>query len=297
MSGFTGLDHVIVAVADLDAAARGYARVLGRGPSWRGHHPALGTANALFRLGATCLELLAPAGAHGLAGVLRRRIESEGEGLLGFALGTDDAAACARTLRARGIPAGDPQPGEGCGAGGEATRRWLSVMIPAGATRGILVFAIERLSPPDAVPAAPLEVEEAAAVSGLDHLVVLSEDLEASRRLYGDGFGIRLALDRSFDSFGARLLFFRLGGVTLEIGGKPGPPAGPGPDRLGGLAWRVPDADAARARLDAEGFDVSPVRPGRKSGTRVATLRAGTHGVPTLLIGASAGNAGARSEA
>jgi hypothetical protein len=46
----------------------------------------------------------------------------------------------------------------------------------------------------------------------------------------------------------------------------------------------VPDAQAARARLQAAGLDVSEVRGGRKPGTRVLTLRDGTCGVPTLLL-------------
>ena len=55
-------------------------------------------------------------------------------------------------------------------------------------------------------------------------------------------------------------------------------------DQLWGLSYRVPDADAARARLAASGFDVSEVRTGRKPGTRVLTVRDGTHGVPTLML-------------
>jgi len=39
-----------------------------------------------------------------------------------------------------------------------------------------------------------------------------------------------------------------------------------------------------RTRLLDDGFDVSTVRDGNKRGTLVATVRAGTEGVPTLLI-------------
>jgi hypothetical protein len=46
----------------------------------------------------------------------------------------------------------------------------------------------------------------------------------------------------------------------------------------------VGDADAARARLAAAGFDVSAVRPGRRPETRVASVRDGTLGVPTLIV-------------
>ena len=69
--------------------------------------------------------------------------------------------------------------------------------------------------------------------------------------------------------------------LRAELGGAPSPDPG---DRLWGLSWRVRDADAARARLLAAGFDVSPVRKGRRPGTRVLTVRDGTHGVPTLFL-------------
>jgi hypothetical protein len=92
-----------------------------------------------------------------------------------------------------------------------------------------------------------------------------------------------------------RLLFFRVGGVTLEVAarlesgaektsGPSGEPADPDHDRLWGLSWLVHDADDARARLMETGFDVSEVREGRKPGTRVLTVRDGTCDVPTLLI-------------
>ena len=55
-------------------------------------------------------------------------------------------------------------------------------------------------------------------------------------------------------------------------------------DRLWGLSWRVRDAEASRERLLALDFDVSEVRDGRKPGTRVFSIRDGTHGVPTLVL-------------
>ena len=99
-------------------------------------------------------------------------------------------------------------------------------------------------------------------------MVVASDDLEAARRLYGEALGLRLALDRRFEARGLRILFFRVGGVTLEVAGPLEPPAAPSAaDRFGGLAYRVADVAAARARLADAGLDVSPVRPGAKPGT------------------------------
>jgi catechol 2,3-dioxygenase-like lactoylglutathione lyase family enzyme len=282
----TTLDHALILVRDLEEATARCADLLGRAPSWRGAHPALGTANALFRLDNTYLELLCPRGSGDVAAMLEARLEERGEGLLGLAFGTDDADACAAWLRERGLPAAAPAAGEGRELATGAVRRWRNVHLPPEATRGVLIFAIEHLSPAEALPRAEIGGDPKGAIAGIDHVVVLSEDAEASRRLYGDGLGLRLALDRRFPERGTRLLFFRIGGITVEIGSALEPSRTPGaPDRLWGLAYAVADVDRARERVAAAGFDVSEVRPGRKAGTRVCTARGEPWGVATLLIG------------
>ena len=105
------LDHAILAVRDLAEAERIHARLLGRTASWRGEHPGLGTENALFRVGEAYLELLAPAPSGG--DWLRRRLDERGEGLLGFALATADAEACAKQLAERGLHPAPPARGIG----------------------------------------------------------------------------------------------------------------------------------------------------------------------------------------
>ena len=124
--------------------------------------------------------------------------------------------------------------------------------------------------------------------------MVQTTTAEAARRLYGDGLGLRLAVDKEFPDWGVRLMFFRIGGVTVEVAAALGdaetagaPPQGrakDGADRLYGMTYRVRSVEAARVRLAAAGVDVSEVRAGRRPGTRVVTVRSNTCGVPTLLI-------------
>jgi len=286
MSLVQSLDHVVVLVRDLDGAAADYRTLFARDPSWRGSHAALGTANVLFRLSNTYLELLAPSGSAGISGLLGAWLDERGEGPLGFAFGTQDADLCAEGLRKQGFAANQPSEGENRESTSGALRRWRHVMLPPSATRGLLVFAVQHRSPPAALPLAGFTGDPRAAALGLDHLVVQTDDLEAARELYGGGFGIRLALDRSFGARDTRILFFRVGGATLEVAGRPGPPPtlSETADRVWGLAWTVADVGAAQRRLAAAGFDVSEVRPGHKTGTRVCTVRGPTHGVETLLI-------------
>lgn len=283
---FSSVDHILVAVSDLEAATADYRAVLGREPSWRGRHPGQGSANTLFRLGNGYLELIAAVGDGPFADLVNGRLGAGGEGILGFALQIEDVAACVETLRDRGLTPTDPIEGSGTDERTGAERRWRNAYLQPEQTRGVLMFAIEHLSPPEALPEASPIAGERAAASDFDHIVVMTKDADGARELYGEKLGIRMALDKEFPKFGSRLVFFRLGGMSIEIGAslneEPDPVA---PDTLWGLAYRVPDVAAARARIDGAGLDVSEVRKGRKPGTLVCTVRKPTHGVATLLVG------------
>lgn len=270
----TGIDHVTIAVRELEPAIAGYTRLLGSPPSWRGEHPEHGTRGALFGLSNTLIELTSPADSPAGEG-LRALLEERGEGLIALAFASDALAGDCSAWRARGLRMSAPEAGTAYGAHGEV-RQYSSAEFSPRTTRGLRVYAVERAdmhtlrastAPPDD------------AVYALDHAVVQSADLDAAVTLYGDQLGIRLALDRRGN--GPRMLFFRTSGVTLEIVPDP---AGGAHDRFYGLAYRVRDLDAAHARLRAAGFTLNDPRPGNKPGTRVFSVRDGTSGVPTLVL-------------
>jgi len=286
------VDHVVVAVRDLAAASSAYGRLLGLEPSWRGAHPGFGTANTLFRLANTYLELLAPEGDGVVADGLRSYLDERGEGPLALAFGTTDAHAEAAALRARGMPAPDPDTENGVEIASGKQRSWLRLSLPLSRTRGVPLMIVQHISPPTALPAAAPTCEPESAVAAIDHVVLMTGDADGTIGLYGETLGLRLALDRTFERRKLRLLFFRVGGLTVECAapiaaestlGAPTPSADT--DRFWGISYRVADVDAARARVAGAGFDVSEVRTGMKPGTRVCTVRAGTHGVATLFLG------------
>lgn len=285
----TAFDHAVIAVGDLAKATQRFEALLGRPASWCGVHPEAGTANALFRLENCYLELLAPDGEGPIGSQVRAALDARGDGMLALAFGTEDVEAAAATLRERGVPVVAPQKGEGRGApagvDGEAIRQWSSVLLPTESTRGIPVLVLEHRSAPEALPATIPFGADGTTVTALDHAVVISDDPGASAVFYGEVLGLRLALDRDFPKRGLRLIFFRVGGVTVEVAGPiEAKPESDGLDRFGGLSYRVTDIDAIRARLLAADFDVSDIRDGNKPGTRVCTVRSDTCGVPTLLL-------------
>jgi catechol 2,3-dioxygenase-like lactoylglutathione lyase family enzyme len=121
-------------------------------------------------------------------------------------------------------------------------------------------------------------------VLAIDHVVVATEDPERAVATWRDRVGFRLALDRAFPDRGLRMIFLRSGGITLEVTAPLSAARSGAPDTIFGLAYRVSDLEGCRARLAANGVDVSEVRKGRKPGTEVVTVRSGTENVPTLLI-------------
>ncbi len=284
------LDHVVIAVRDLDAATADYTALFGHSPSWRGQHAAYGTRNTLFRIDNTYVELLSLASHDGdprWSGPLAHFLDAQGDGVYALALGTADVDATTREMRDRGLVVVDPADGEGVDVDTGARRSWRNAWVSTSSSNGVRILLIEHRSPADALPVAPMAGGGAGCVRRMDHAVILSADMEASRKLWSDVLGARLALDRTFPERNRRILFYRLGDITIEIsGGAQQAEEGIGkPDRIFGLAWGVGNLGAACARLAAAGIEVSGPRQGIKPGTLVATVKgAQAHGVATLLI-------------
>ncbi len=284
------LDHVTIAVRDLAAAQRTYVSLLGRSPAWQASNPANGARSVFFRLANTQIELATPDGAGDRGDALRAQLEEHAEGLHAMALGTPDLGATTRSLQERGIELPAPEPRLSQDGPSGAWQRWQQCDIPRVEAGGVRVELIESQSlSEEALPSLPIGDEDATA-GRLDHVVVFSNAPDGALQFYRDTLGIRLALDRTFPKRRTRILFFRLGGATIEIGAPldPDPAQGseesPRSDRLWGLAYQVADIEAAHARMQATGLEISATRDGHKPGTRVFSVKDPCHGVPTLII-------------
>lgn len=174
-------------------------------------------------------------------------------GLVAIDIGVDDLAAELRLARRRGLDVDDD---------GAMTVRGLTLrLVEAGPCHGTGL------------------------VSGLDHIVVRTEDVPGALAAYCARLGFDLRLDRSFPQWGMRELFVKCGDHVVEIVTELEDVAQPSPtDSFDGVAWQVRDIEAAQAELSDAGYEVSEVRVGRKKGTRVATLRDRRTATPTLLI-------------
>ena len=75
------VDHLIVAVKDIEEAENNFSKLFGTVPVWTGEHPELGTVNSIFNFSNIYFELLASKGEGVGADFVNDRISNEGEGL------------------------------------------------------------------------------------------------------------------------------------------------------------------------------------------------------------------------
>jgi methylmalonyl-CoA/ethylmalonyl-CoA epimerase len=106
---FKGVDHVVVAVKDLDASIGKYEAIYGAPVSDRSESPQAGMKMAFFRFGDSYVELVSNLGEEG---PIARRLADRGEGVHLVAMKVDDLEKTLAELRAKGVRlVGDPGPG------------------------------------------------------------------------------------------------------------------------------------------------------------------------------------------
>ena len=272
------LDHLIIAVSDLDAAEENYTKIFGIKPVWRGEHKELGTENSLFNFQNTYFELLAAKGEGLGAALVNHYLQESGEGLIGIVLGTEDIDECYKSLQSKGYALGEISKGEGINFKDGAIREWKNLFLPPEVTRGIFAFIIQHTKG----SLEEFKNDDKSVVNKLDHVVIQTNDADGFIDIYRDIYNIRLALDKHVEAWESRMLFFRINKTTIEVIEKQD---GEDPtDKLWGLSWQVDSIEEAHNRLTNQGVEVTPIKKGIKDNTLVATIKSHTNNIPTLLI-------------
>ena len=287
----TGIDHIALAVQDLDGAVAAYRRFFGREAQWSGRGG--GARHAWFQLDDMALDLIAPEGPGPFGEVIRRHLDRHGESVWALAFRADDIAEAHRLVERRGLRAAPPGPVSSTRDDGRK-RHWMTSTLDPEDTAGVQLLLIAPPEAGQAWAASPVISGVTGPILGLDHVVIRTVAPDRALAIYGARLGLDLRLDRAQTQLGVRQLFFRCGPAVVEFAAPLQPVplqagalqagAQDGPDHVAGLAWRVDDADAAQARLSELRLDVSHTRPGRKPGSRVFTLRAGVAAAPSLVI-------------
>jgi hypothetical protein len=137
-----GIDHLVIAVRDPDAAAERLERRVGLAFTGGGRHEHAGTYNRLAFLGDTYLELIGvfdrdlvlSSTSFAVGRAALAVLDAGREGLATFALASDDIERDVRALRADGSPIGEPVAGSRVRPdGGEV--RWITAFPDLGPER------------------------------------------------------------------------------------------------------------------------------------------------------------------
>lgn len=274
----TTLDHIVLICPDLDKGIADYTALLWHGPVWQSEDG--GVQSALFRVENTALELLAPVSGSEMETRFGEILAGRDGALTSLAFATEDINAAQHTLTRRGLAPSNISQKNSTDLSTETTRQWERFRCDDAVCAGIKTFVLERKG--DDLPAGDTAP---GAARSLDHIVINTPNPERAIAHYGARLGLRFALDRTIKAFKTRFLFFRIGGLTLELIQSLGQDTQPSDlDTFWGLTWKTDDLAAAHERLDKAGVIVSEIRTGRKPGTRVFTVKSGTLGIPTLFL-------------
>ena len=130
---FKGVDHVVIAVKDLEEKIGQYEAIYGTSVSDRSESERGGMKMAFFRFDDSYIELVTNWGDEG---PIARRLNDQGEGIHLVAMKVDDLSATVAHLRGAGVRLiGDP--GEGNPVTGQ-------VFIHPSVTGGVLTQLVER---------------------------------------------------------------------------------------------------------------------------------------------------------
>lgn len=203
----TGVDHVVVAVTDLEEAIKDYTdqgfTVVRGGKHPRGSHNALiGFADGAY------FEILAfyePMPEHRWWSPTQR-----GGGLVDFCMMTDNLQADTIALRRAGADMSDPRPGARARPDGYQVR-WVSA-IPGGQQSRLVPFVIQDETPRD--ERVPRERVHRNGVTGVGSLTIATRDVAGVRRLLAGVLPQGQEIVRQdLDASGVR---FRVGSQVLD---------------------------------------------------------------------------------
>jgi methylmalonyl-CoA/ethylmalonyl-CoA epimerase len=130
---FTRIDHVGIAVLDLEAAVELYGRAFGLEPVHRERMEGDGVEEVLLDVGGSFVQLL---GALGPDTPVGRFLERRGPGVHHVGYRVDDVAAALETLRGEGVRLVDEAPRRG------SRGTTIAFVHPAG-TGGVLVELVQ----------------------------------------------------------------------------------------------------------------------------------------------------------
>lgn len=179
-----GIDHIVIAVHNLETAMTDYKR-LGFTVIPGGRHP-VGTYNGLIPFSdGSYIELISfyrDNPDHRWWAALKK-----GEGLVDFCMRTDDLLGDAEKFRSAGVDMDDPVPWARTRPDGYELKWRLSLAV--GRHRGVAPFLIEDITPRE--ERVPQNVDHANGAEGIGGVLVAVDELQLVERWYETAAGVK----------------------------------------------------------------------------------------------------------
>jgi hypothetical protein len=266
---FTGIDHLVIAVSDPDAAAADLESALGLAATGGGRHEHAGTFNRLIFLGDAYLELIgvwdrALASANPIGAAALAALDAGTPGLVTWAIATDDARRAVAVLREVGSTIGDAQPGERIRPDDGAVRWQAAIAAPLAVDRPPFLIEHELAGPEWSHEARQARAAFVHPFGGRARIV-----------------GLELSVTRPADVAAAFL-------TTIGVAFRPAPGAGPGELEalVGDHSIRLVSSSAAEAGLGwSSGSGASRAPSAGAASPGAASAGAPSADEPTARVG------------
>lgn len=267
MAPITRIDHAVIAVKSLDAAAATY-RKFGFTLTPRGLHEGRGTGNHCIMFAESYIELLGIVDDTGAKGRLAERVNARGEGGMALAYGADDADATFAALRQAGIDAEPPNDlARPLDLDGKREMvRFRNIMMPNLKPQDTMQFVCTHKTPELTRARHEWQLHPNGA-TGLARVTIATDDPSAAKREFETLFASRL-LNAEIEAAPRTDIEAKLGSKTLDGA----PTAG-----IVALTLRVNEVDAVGAMLDMGRV------PHRETKTGLMVPAAAAHGVALVF--------------
>lgn len=254
-NAITGIDHVLIGVGDLEAAAATWRR-MGFTTTPRGAHVGRRTGNYCIMFARDYVELIGIVTTEAPPSSLETLLAERGDGLIGAAMATEGAHESYRLMREAGL---DPAPVADLARpvdlpNGPGAARFALVELPPERTPDFRLFVCDHLTP-EAVRQ-PAWLKHANGVTGIRTIAAVVAEpvrLEAAHAaLFGPGATTMTDNTLTVFTGSARLVFATEEDMAALYPDIDLPSGGPVP-RGAAVSFAVADIEATAAYLDGAG--------------------------------------------
>lgn len=271
----TRVQNIFLATKNIEKTSKQFSSFFLKNPDFIGHSKNLGIEIIVYDIGKTNICLICPKN-HGIwFNSLSNFLKDKGEGIFGLSLSSDDINKDYSNFVKNGLEINEKI--ESNFEGSKESQLKFSFF-------NIIDNSIDNLNilVSNEINFLKKGINSIDNISKVNQLVIQTEVPDSIIDIFEKKLNIRLALDKTFKEWSGRMLFFRIGGVTLEvIEGKNIKSR----SEYFGIGWHTDNFNKCYNDLVEEGLKFSEIRKGRKKGTIVSTLKNPMLNIPTILIG------------